>query len=197
MTTKSDRRAASIPSAPVKPGKVAAMFLCVKRAAPLRQIQQARALLGYGLEGDVHTKRRLDAPNQVLVIDTASLAAQGLKPGDLREQITVDFPPLHGLPAGSLLRIGNAVLQISGHCVPCTHIGDLLQMPDSAAFKKSLEKRRGMLCAIVSVDGDGLVRVSDKVELLHRETEKAVISTQLPQLCQNAGTVTVREGCTS
>ncbi|MSQ11365.1 MAG: hypothetical protein EXR48_01500 [Dehalococcoidia bacterium] len=154
-------------------GKVANLFLCLKRRGPLVAVQQARALLGYGLEGDCHTKRRLDAPNQVLLMDTGVLKAHGLKPGQLREQVTVDFPPLHALPAGSLLRVGQAVLQISGHCVPCLHIGEMAGVKDPEAFRRSLEKQRGMLASVVSAEGDGWVRMGDSVEVLSVEREPA------------------------
>jgi hypothetical protein len=157
-------------------GVVTALFLCPVRHGQLARVEQVKAIIGHGLEGDCHTKRRVDAPNQVLVMDEMAAREQGFKPGDLREQVTVDFPELHQLPPGSLFHIGQVTLQISGHCVPCKHIGERLGAPDPEALRKSLEKRRGMLCSVVSVDGDGFIRVGDAVDVLMVETEAAVVS---------------------
>jgi hypothetical protein len=156
-------------------GAVTHLFLCRKRHEPMTPAPQAKAVLGHGLEGDWHTKRRVDAPNQVLVMDSDTLRALGMKPGELREQVTVDLPGLHALTAGSLLRVGPIVLQVSGHCVPCAHMAGMLGLADAEAFKASVQRRRGMLCSVVSVEGDGWVRVGDAVEVVSVETEEAAV----------------------
>lgn len=128
---------------------------------------EVRALVGQGLECDLHGKgRAAGTGRQVLVMDRQTLEAAGLEPGDLREQITVDFAALERLPEGTRLRVGSAVLETTGPCEPCTHIGKLNGRPDVVEFKQSLEGRRGQLAKVVAVDGDGLIRVGD---LIHRE----------------------------
>lgn len=156
-------------------GAVTHLFFCPKRHAPMVAVKQARAVLGHGFEGDWHTKRRVDAPNQVLVMDVDTLCKLGYKPGDLREQVTVDLPGLHALTPGSLLHVGPVVLQVSGHCVPCSHMAGMLGVADVKGFKAALNGRRGMLCSVVSVEGDGLVRVGDDVQVLSVETEAAAV----------------------
>ncbi|HEX2032447.1 MAG TPA: MOSC domain-containing protein, partial [Actinomycetota bacterium] len=59
-----------------------------------------------GIEGDVHAGRR--GKRQVLLVDATDLEAVGLRPGDLREQVTVDLPGLMALPAGTSLAVGDA-----------------------------------------------------------------------------------------
>ena len=125
---------------------------------------EVRALVGSGLEGDLHGKgRAAGTGRQVLVMDRGTLEASGLHPGDLREQITVDFAALETLPAGTHLRVGGATLEVTGPCEPCMHIGKLNGQPNADAFKRSLEGRRGQLAKVVAVDGDGVIRIGDPV----------------------------------
>lgn len=117
-----------------------------------------------GLEGDVHAHRTSRA---VLVIDRATLDALNLKPGDLREEITIEgLPDVTNLPVDTELRIGGVTLRINGPCEPCTHIGELLGVPDPEEFRQSLLGRRGALCTVAAVSGP--VRVGDPVEVLVR-----------------------------
>jgi MOSC domain-containing protein YiiM len=125
---------------------------------------EVRALVGQGLEGDLHGKgRAAGTGRQVLVMDRRTLEASGLHPGDLREQITVDFAPLEALAVGAHLRVGSVTLEITGPCEPCTHIGKLNGRPDVVEFKQSLAGRRGQLARVIAVDADGLIRLGDPV----------------------------------
>ena len=125
---------------------------------------EVRALVGSGLEGDLHGKgRAAGTGRQVLVMDRQTLEASGLNPGDLREQITVDFAALETLPVGTHVRVGDATLEVTGPCEPCTHIGKLNGRPDAVEFKKTLEGRRGQLAKVIAVEGDGFIRLGDPV----------------------------------
>ena len=70
------------------------------------------------------------------------------------------------LPVDSELRIGGVTLRVNGPCEPCTHIGELLGVPDREAFRVSLLGRRGALCTVSAVTG--AIRVGDPVEVLVR-----------------------------
>lgn len=123
-----------------------------------------RLLVGRGVEDDLHGKgRAAGSDRQVLLVDRQTLQTFGLNPGDLREQITVEFADLERLPAGAHLRIGSAALEVTGPCDPCTHIGKLNGRADVEAFRRSLQGRRGRLARVIAVDGDGMVRVGDPV----------------------------------
>ncbi len=144
-------------------GKVISLHLQVEhrdRPVPVKQVQ---ALVDLGLEGDVHGKKKAGERRQVLIVDRTTLQTLELQPGDLREQITVDFPPLETLPVGTLLRIGHATCELIGPCEPCTHIGKTIGVSDPVAFQQRLAGRRGQLAKVVAVDGDGLIRVGDGV----------------------------------
>ena len=128
--------------------------------APLEMRDSVRAT-SLGLEGDRHAGRE-EAKRQVLLVEAGDLRDLGLAPGDLREQVTVDLPGLMALPEGTRLRIGQADLELSGVCEPCTHIGEHVGVSDPEAFRQRLVGRRGMLARVV---GEGVVRRGDPVEV--------------------------------
>jgi MOSC domain-containing protein YiiM len=115
---------------------------------------------GVGLDGDRHAGRE-DGKRQVLLTDAGDLRALGLRPGDLREQVTVELPGLMSLAPGTMLRVGLAVLELTGPCEPCTHIGEHVGVEDREAFRQRLVGRRGMLAR---VSEPGPIRVGDLVE---------------------------------
>jgi MOSC domain-containing protein YiiM len=86
----------------------------------------------------------------------------GLNPGDLREQITLDLPELMSLTNGTTLKIGAVEIRINGDCDPCVHIGELLDVEDREAFRKSLLGHRGKLATVLS---GGIVDIGDKTEI--------------------------------
>jgi MOSC domain-containing protein YiiM len=113
-----------------------------------------------GLDGDRHAGRE-EGKRQVLLTDAGDLRTLGLRPGDLREQVTVELPGLMSLTPGTRLRIGEAVLELTGRCEPCTHIGEHVGVEDREAFRERLVGRRGMLAR---VSEPGPIRVGDLVE---------------------------------
>jgi MOSC domain-containing protein YiiM len=129
-------------------------------------VSQVRALVDHGLEGDAHGKKKARSRRQILVLDQRTLQELGLRPGDLREQITIDFPPLEALPPGTLLQIGQVTCELTGACEPCTHIGTLVGVPDAAQFQMSLQGRRGQLAKVTAVDREGIIRVGDSVAVI-------------------------------
>ncbi len=131
------------------------------RGSP-RPLQAVRAVVDQGLEGDVHSYKP-KGHRQVLIVNGEGLAALGLRPGDLREQITVHFPGLDSMPAGTLLRIGQGTFELIGACDPCTHIGTLMGVADPKALEATLEGRRGQLARVVAIEGDGMIRIGDPV----------------------------------
>ncbi|MFJ4692959.1 MOSC domain-containing protein [Streptomyces sp. NPDC088766] len=116
-------------------------------------------LAGLGVEGDVHAgvtvKHRSRVaqdptqPNlrQVHLIHEELFAEVGaagftVAPGDLGENITTRGIDLLGLPVGTLLRIGEAVLEVTGLRNPCLQIDNF---------------EEGLLKQVVGRDGAGAV----------------------------------------
>ena len=145
-------------------GRVVALHVRTEKHGVPMPVAEVVGRVGGGLEGDVHALRSSRA---VLVIDRATPDALRLAPGDLREEITIQgLPDVTNLPVDSELRIGGVTLRVNGPCEPCTHIGELLGVPDREAFRVSLLGRRGALCTVSAVSGP--IRVGDPVEVLVR-----------------------------
>ncbi len=143
-------------------GTVRHLHLILEHRGTPRSVPEVTAIVDRGLEGDIHS-RKPRGRRQVLLVDASVLAAVGLRPGDLREQITVDFPALDSIPVGTTLRIGQATVEVTGPCEPCTHIGTLAGVGDPAVLQAALEGRRGQLVRVVAIEGDGRIQVGDPV----------------------------------
>ena len=63
---------------------------------------------------------------QVLIASQSVTAACGLQPGDLRENIVVDFDALYELRSGTVVQIGPALVRLTFHCEPCKKILSLV-----------------------------------------------------------------------
>ena len=145
-------------------GRVIALHVRTEKHGAPMPVAEVVGRVGGGLEGDIHAHRSSRA---VLVIDRATLDALRVSAGDLREEITIEgLPDVTNLPVDSEIRIGGVTLRVSGPCEPCTHIGELLGVPDREEFRQSLLGRRGALCTVSAVAGP--IRVGDPVEVLVR-----------------------------
>jgi MOSC domain-containing protein YiiM len=145
-------------------GRVISLQVRTKKHGTPTSVAAVVGRVGGGLEGDVHAGRSSRA---VLVVDRATLDALQLRPGDLREEITIEgVPDVTNLPEDTELRIGGVTLRVNGPCDPCTHIGELLGVPDREAFRQSLFGRRGALCTVAAVSAP--IRVGDPVEMFVR-----------------------------
>ena len=142
--------------------RVVGLHLRAERSAAPSPVAEVTGRPGGGLEGDFHVAKKT---RSVLVIDRATLDAMRLRPGDLREQVTIEgVPDVTHLAEGTLLRVGGIELRVNGECEPCTHIGELLGVEDPEAFRASLVGRRGAACTVVAATG--VARVGDPVEVV-------------------------------
>ncbi|MCW2723089.1 MAG: hypothetical protein JWN35_10 [Frankiales bacterium] len=142
-----------------------------------------RLLAGLGVEGDAHAGRTVQhlsrvvrdptAPNlrQVHLIhaelhDELRARGFGVKPGDMGENVTTRGVDLLGLPTGARLRLGDAVVEITGLRNPCVqldrfHRGLMGAVMDRDADGRLIRKAGVM--AVVLASGD--VRVRDAISL--------------------------------
>jgi len=135
--------------------RIVALHLSHASRAPLKNVGTAEALLDRGLDGDRHAKpgnRR-----SILFMEQEMLDAQGLAPGDVREQVTVQGLDLNGLVFGSRLKVGSAVFEVAGPCAPCQRMEEL-----RAGLRQVLEGRRGRFVRVVEA---GTLSVGDAVEI--------------------------------
>lgn len=129
-----------------------------RRKGECERVPQLKAVAGYGFEGDYTAG---SGERQALLVSTESLSELGYKPGQLKEQITVDLPDLQSIPTGARLRVGPVDFEIVGNCAPCARMAAVLG-EDPDRFKDRASGKRGMLARILS---DGLITVGDAVEL--------------------------------
>jgi MOSC domain-containing protein YiiM len=122
---------------------VVAIHLSSGSRRPLASVERVNALVEQGLEGDVHLGRARGR-RTVLVVEQEVLDRFGLKPGDVREQITVRGLPLVPLVFGSRLRIGNATFEVGGLCAPCERMNEL-----KPGLRAALGDQRGRFVRVV------------------------------------------------
>jgi MOSC domain-containing protein YiiM len=139
------------------PGIVTAIHLCVGSRQPMKRVESAEARGDFGLWGDRHA--RAGHARQVLLMEQEVLDLLGLEPGIVRENVTTRGIALTGLPAGTRLRAGGALLEITGPCQPCARMDEI-----RPGLKDHLEGRRGMLCRVLE---GGPVKSGDAVQVDH------------------------------
>ena len=70
-------------------GRTESLHVTPSHRAPVEGLEEARFVAGYGIEGDRHASEQPGRQDyQVLMIDVETLKEFGLKPGDVREQVT-------------------------------------------------------------------------------------------------------------
>jgi len=142
--------------------RVVGLHLHERHGEHPRAVAEVLGRVGGGIEGDSHAHRAMRA---VVIVDSSTHVALGLRPGDLREQITIDgLPGVSALATDTELRVGGLTLRVNGDAAPCLHIGELIGVDDAAAFQASLAGRRGATCTVVAADGPA--RIGDLVEVL-------------------------------
>lgn len=132
------------------------LFRAPKKHVPMEELQEARLLADFGLEGCAHAKP--ESGRQVLLVDRETLEAMELTPGILRENITTAGLNVNSLQIGLHLRIGEALLEVTMVCTPCNQMERI-----RAGLRKELWGRRGMLCRVLE---GGVIRPGDTIEKL-------------------------------
>ena len=124
----------------------------------MTEVAAVTAISGKGFLGDASFGRK---NRQVLLIDSETLDAFGIRPGEVRENVTLKGFELSDLAPEDELTIGEAVLAITGDCGPCSMLDDL-----QPGLSSEIEGRRGVLARVVR---GGELRVDDPVSLTHGE----------------------------
>jgi MOSC domain-containing protein YiiM len=119
---------------------------------PLDRVQLVRG----GIQGDRHFSP--GSLRELLLIEEETLVEFGLAPGTVRENLTVRGLPLMELPGGTRLLVGEAELELTKICEPCSFIESL-----RPGLQAELEGRRGMLARVLVA---GTVKPGDAVAVL-------------------------------
>ena len=116
---------------PMDPGRVTWIGLRPARRAPVQAVEEVRAEPGQGLAGDRYESRRAGARQVTLIAEEQLRAMAGylsrdaVAPERLRRNIVVRGINLSALKQRRF-RIGNAVLEHSGECHPCSRMEEEL-----------------------------------------------------------------------
>jgi MOSC domain-containing protein YiiM len=116
--------------APVRPGRLIWIGLRPGRREPMSALDEAHLVTGRGLEGDRYSK--LNGGRQVTLIGVENLAAIGaflgqgpVSPELVRRNLVVEGLNLLALKERRF-RVGEAVLETSGECHPCSRMEEAL-----------------------------------------------------------------------
>src|SRR5512147_1149637 len=89
------------------------------KGAPMKSVSSAEAVAQHGLREDANAGR---SKRQILIIERELLDEFQLPIGDVRENITVEGIQLAGTPAGTRLRVGQTLFEVTLDCAPCEFI---------------------------------------------------------------------------
>ena len=98
---------------------------------------------------------------QILILNTATLRSFAIQPGELRENVLVDFDELYDLPSGTEIEIGTLKVRLTFHCEPCKKVAHL-------ASPKALVHQRGYLGTILNF---GIASIGDSLSLIGKMHE--------------------------
>jgi MOSC domain-containing protein YiiM len=142
-------------------GRVLNLFIAVQRREPMKSVDQVNAIRDRGFEGCIHG--RPGSRRQILLVEGEALAEFSLEPGIVRENITTAGLRAIELKPGQRLLIGDAVLEVTARCEPCSRMDEIRM-----GLQGALEDRRGMLCKVIE---GGRISCGDDIRF-----ETAVIS---------------------
>jgi MOSC domain-containing protein YiiM len=147
--------------APVRPGVVEWIGVRPARGAAMRKLAAAELVAGQGIAGDRY--RNAGGARQVTLVAAESLAAiashlgvDAVSPEALRRNVVVRGINLLALK-GRRFRIGDAVLEASGECHPCSRI-------EASLGTGGYNAARGLGGITARVVAGGTVRLGDGVE---------------------------------
>lgn len=133
------------------------IYLQIKpaRGAPMQSVSAVEAVAEQGLHNDSQFGR---SKRQVLIIERETLDEFDLPIGDVRENITVEGIKLAGLPAGTRMHVGSALLEVTMDCTPCKFIE-----AKRAGLRDQMAGRRGTLFKVI---GGGEIKLGDEVRIV-------------------------------
>ena len=140
---------------------VRALFVSPRQGEPMQPRPQVLARAEHGFDGDAHA--RPGGSRQVLLLDAETLAALGVAPGALKENITTESLDVPRLQPGTRLRVGSALLEITKECTPCAFVESV-----QAGLLEKVRGRRGMLARVVE---GGPIQVGDSVQVEKTKSE--------------------------
>ena len=122
---------------------------------PMKAVSSVEAIANHGLRDDANAGR---SKRQVLIIERELLDEFQLPVGDVRENITVQGIQLAGMAAGTRVRVGRALLEVTLDCAPCEFIEG-----KRPGLRAAMEGKRGMLFKVIE---GGEIKVGDEIQIV-------------------------------
>ena len=146
-------------------GRVEWIGLCTGKRGPVQPVDQVLACVGTGLEGDHHSKRKPGGKRQVTLIQrehievvAALLQRDSIEPEQLRRNIVVSDINLLALKE-CRFQIGDAVLEGSGPCAPCSRMETNL----GPGGYNAMRGHGGITARVIE---EGLITIGDAVRFI-------------------------------
>jgi MOSC domain-containing protein YiiM len=162
---------AKLLDAPIRPGRLVWIGIRPARREAMQIVEEARLQAGRGLVGDRYS--RLDGGRQVTLIEAEALASIAshlglprIAPEAVRRNLVTEGVNLLALKERRF-RIGEAVLETSGECHPCSRMEETLGVGGYNAV-------RGLGGITARVLIGGTIRISDRIERLDHSPASAV-----------------------
>lgn len=138
---------------------------------PKPAVDQVRVLFG-GVEGDFNRYRheeQHDEPAQAILlmpiemIHTVNSEGWPVREGDFGENVTTEGIPYAQFRPGDRFRLGEAVVQVSKACAPCTNLYLLPYVGEAKGpgFLRAMLHRRGWYASVIR---EGSIRSGDPIE---------------------------------
>lgn len=139
---------------------VAALHIAKARRLPTQSVKQVDIVRNHGITGDRYegSKHRQVSVQSLEALREAEVAfGAPIDPGLTRRNITISSGIVPREP-GSVIRIGDAVLEVVRVAAPCRLLDDLIG-PNA---QEALRRRGGSICRVLE---SGVVAVGDLVEM--------------------------------
>jgi MOSC domain-containing protein YiiM len=121
----------------------------------MRPLDDAELLDG-GIPDDAHFTP--GSARQLLLIEAETLEALGVETGTVKENLTIEGVGLMGLLPGTRLDIGDAEVEVTKICEPCSRMEEIRD-----GLQAELVGRRGMYARVTR---PGMVRRGDSVRVV-------------------------------
>lgn len=139
---------------------VAALHIAPARLAPTQSVTEVEIVAGRGIVGDRYEgakHRQVSIQSLGAIREAETVFGQPIDPGLTRRNITTSDGIIPKEP-GSLIRVGEAVLEVVRVAAPCRLLEELIGPNAQVA----LRRRGGSICRVLE---SGLVRIGDIVRL--------------------------------
>lgn len=163
MLSFEDKTLKELTSKFAKPGKVELITYRLEQYSLPKETESINAIKGQGLEGDHYAKK--GGKRQVTLIQKEHIEAvasmmgmEQIDPKLLRRNIVVSGINLLALK-GHQFKIGNAVLEFAGPCVPCSRMEENL----GKGGYNAMRGHGGICCRVIE---SGEIRIGDGVEVV-------------------------------